>query len=162
MKYLVLVLLLAGCSWLTPKIEDTYARRDAIDKMDDALDMEESALQTNLDVIEEGWSRAINGEAEQAFLDDMKDLQMKNEFTEVKIQERRAVIETNRAANLTTMKAILQKVRHMKSRKDLREIYGWLRSDWLVRLNFDESRTQIANDLRELGTKVGLEVPDGR
>lgn len=152
-KMLLLVLLLTGCAWLTPAKEDTAALENGIAALHEALILEQEVLQTNLAVVEEGWSRAINGEAEQAMLDDMKALQIANAFTPEKISERRTVVETKREANLATMREILQTIRESQSAKDVREIESWLQSYWMSRLSFDAARTKVAGDAIAIGQK---------
>lgn len=154
----VAALAAAGCQLWAPPREDTLQVRQAVRYMDEGLRLEEQARQQHLEVLQEGWLRAVNGEVDQALMDDLRRLEAEGKLTQEAVQAAAAAAAAVRGKNTADAMAVVKAARDARSPQELRQVWASLRLYLLARLGQDEVRADLAGQLEQLAQELGLKT----
>lgn len=153
-------LLLSGCSLFAPPKEDTLALRLAVSKEDEGLRLLESVNRKNfLDFAEELRARSF-GEVDQAVLDDLRRLEKEGKLSLEEVTKLHAEASKRKLAAVDAIEARLRQALDPQAARDLREVHAAIRAYLLSRLNADELRADLLQQVEGLARKAGLPVPD--
>jgi hypothetical protein len=153
---LVLALAASGCSLLAPPPQDTAAIRESVNALERGINLWEKAHRENLDVIEDGWLRAISAEVNQAVKDDLRRLEKEGKIDRDSVDALYASAEAKKATNLAAARTTVTKARDLAIIKDVREVFAALRAWVQARCTRDEQMATVLTTLEAAGQRIGV------